>query len=384
MYSYSYLNTAKSILEQYQGNVPFATWLKNFFKQDKKFGSKDRKQIAHLCYCYFRAGRALLHLNIDERIIWSLFLCSTEPGKLLEGLNTELNARAHLSLDEKIAKAFEEGFKVEMGFPWQEDLSSHINYLDFCKSFLLQPDLFLRIRPDRKDKVVDALEKANVSFQSESSDCLRLSNTTKVDDLIFLDKDAVVQDLNSQKTLDVLTDVLNATQKIKAWDCCAASGGKSLLLHDQFSNIFILATDIRSSILHNLEKRFEKAGIKNYRSQVHDVAQYSLKEKFDVVICDAPCSGSGTWSRTPEQLYFFKEERIDHYSNLQKKIALNATKSVSQGGYFIYITCSVFKEENEEIVQQIGEKTGMQLVSANYLKGYDKKADTLFTALFRL
>jgi 16S rRNA (cytosine967-C5)-methyltransferase len=382
MYSYSYLNTAKSIISAYKGDVPFAAWLKEFFKKDKKFGSRDRKQIGHLCYCYFRAARALSHLNLEQQIIWSLFLCSSEQNKLLEGLSKELNGIVQLLLDEKITKAKEVGFDLQHIFPWQAELSDEISHSDFCKSFLVQPDLFLRIRPGKEQRVSAALQFASISFQSEGPSCIRLSNTTKVDEVITLDKDAVVQDLNSQKTLDKLDELISKEKKIKAWDCCAASGGKSLLFHDLFPNATILATDIRSSILHNLQKRFGRAGIKDYRSQVHDVSQHLLKENFDVVICDAPCSGSGTWSRTPEQLIFFKEDKIDYYSNLQKKIALNASKSVKQGGYFVYITCSVFKKENEEVVSFIQQQTGLKHIESRYLKGYHQKADTLFTALF--
>ncbi|HYK56845.1 MAG TPA: Fmu (Sun) domain-containing protein, partial [Flavisolibacter sp.] len=105
---------------------------------------------------------------------------------------------------------------------------------------------------------------------------------------------------------------------------------------------------------------------------------------FDLVICDAPCSGSGTWSRTPEQLKFFKKEKIEQYAQLQKSIALNAAKSVKLQGYFLYITCSVFKKENEEVVAFIKANTPLQLVSSKYFMGYDRRADTLFAALFRL
>ncbi|MFN2440108.1 MAG: Fmu (Sun) domain-containing protein, partial [Chitinophagaceae bacterium] len=105
---------------------------------------------------------------------------------------------------------------------------------------------------------------------------------------------------------------------------------------------------------------------------------------FDLIICDAPCTGSGTWSRTPEQLYFFKEEKIEYYAGLQKKIAVNAIKALKKGGHLLYITCSVFKKENENIVEYLQQNTSLQLKSMRYFKGYDKQADTLFTALFTL
>ena len=79
---------------------------------------------------------------------------------------------------------------------------------------------------------------------------------------------------------------------------------------------------------------------------------------------------------------FFKKEKIEHYSNLQKKIVSNASKSLKKNGFLLYITCSVFEKENEELVKYAGENLSLQLQAMQYLKGYDKKADTLFVALF--
>lgn len=384
MRSYSHINTAKKIIDAYDGNVPLAAWLKQFFKADKKFGSKDRKQIGHLCYCYYRLGNAFQKTDWEERMLTALFLCSSEPNKVLEELRPEWNEKVVLSPDEKILQLF---FSEEVKniFPFNEELSSEIDQYAFNRSFLIQPGLFLRVRPGKKEKIVTALQTASIEFSS-GNDCIQLPNQTKVPEIIHLDGDAVVQDQNSQKVLDALKHSTFNIQhsKLSAWDCCAASGGKSILFHDLFPNAHLTVSDVRESILINLHKRFKSAGIKNYDHFVADVASenFSIKQKFDVVICDAPCSGSGTWARTPEQLAFFKKEKISHYSNLQKTIALNAAKAVKEKGFFIYITCSVFKGENEDVVEFIRENASLQLQTVHYLKGYDKKADTLFAALF--
>ena len=104
---------------------------------------------------------------------------------------------------------------------------------------------------------------------------------------------------------------------------------------------------------------------------------------FDLIICDAPCSGSGTWGRTPEQLSYFDESRVDYYAALQKKIVSNTIAYLKPGGYFLYITCSVFKKENEEVVEVVEKDFGLYAVRVEVLKGYDKKADTLFAALLQ-
>ena len=156
-------------------------------------------------------------------------------------------------------------------------------------------------------------------------------------------------------------------------------------------NIQLTVSDVRASILQNLKQRFVKAGIKNYDSFVVDLSinnHQSKSEisnrKFDMILCDAPCSGSGTWGRTPEQLYFFAEEKINAYVVLQKKITQNTIPFLKPGGHFLYITCSVFKKENEDVVAFILQQfSSFQLIKKELLIGYNEKADTMFAALFK-
>jgi 16S rRNA (cytosine967-C5)-methyltransferase len=129
------------------------------------------------------------------------------------------------------------------------------------------------------------------------------------------------------------------------------------------------------------------AGITNYKSFVADLAHSALTihhSPFDLIIADVPCTGSGTWSRTAEQLYFFDEKKIDHYSGLQKKIIANVVRSLRPGGFLLYITCSVFKKENEEMIDYIEKEFHLQKLKMESLIGYDKKADTMFAALLSL
>ena len=150
--------------------------------------------------------------------------------------------------------------------------------------------------------------------------------------------------------------------------------------------IELTVSDIRESILSNLKQRLETAGIKNYHSFIADltIADCELPVAHcPLIICDAPCTGSGTWSRTPEQLYFLKRKTIDVYVAMQQQIVSNVIPHLQQGGTFIYITCSVFKNENEDMVNFIKEKFHLQLLQMELLKGYDKKADSMFTAVFK-
>jgi 16S rRNA (cytosine967-C5)-methyltransferase len=385
MRSHSYLNTTKKIIDAFDGSIPLASWLKQFFKSDKKFGSKDRKEISHACYCFYRLGNALKDLDIEERILAALFLCSNSSNKILEELKPDWNKNVSLPINKKIGFVSAQD-ELKRIFPFSDEISREVHQEQFNLSFLIQPDLYLRIRTDNIERVTQQLQKSNIKYTLLSDNSLQLSNQSKVGEVLDIDEDAVIQDLNSQKTIEVFKNfkLQTSNSKLSVWDCCAASGGKSILFHDHFPNSHLTVSDVRKTILVNLQKRFKKAGITSYHQFVADVttSNFSINKQFDLIICDAPCSGSGTWSRTPEQLFFFRKEMIDHYSNLQEKIVSNASRALRKGGYFLYITCSVFEKENENLVEYIQKNLGLQLKSMQYLKGYDKKADTLFVALF--
>jgi 16S rRNA (cytosine967-C5)-methyltransferase len=380
---HSYLNSAKTIIDSYKGDVPFAAFLKKYFNAHKKYGGNDRKQIATLCYHFFRLGKALPQLPGEEKIIVATFLCEDTGNEFLQFHKPEWNAIITKPLAEKMAIA---GFTAEDIFPWAEALSTGIDAELFRYSFFKQPDLFLRIRPGKKDIVTKKLQDAAIGFEWLNDNCIALPNATKIDVVLEIDREVVVQDLNSQKVLDFLKSS-GMQHPVTAWDCCAASGGKSILAYDVLEGqIELTVSDIRESTLSNLKNRFETAGIKNYKSFIADLTSADCElpiANCQLLICDAPCTGSGTWSRTPEQLYYLKRKTIDVYVAMQRQIVSNVIPHLQQGGTFIYITCSVFKNENEDVVNFIKEKFHLQVLQMELLKGYDKKADSMFVSVFK-
>jgi 16S rRNA (cytosine967-C5)-methyltransferase len=386
MFAQSYLQTAVQILKEHKGGEPLAAFLKKFFSTHKKYGSRDRKHITQLCYSYFRLGKSLMQLEIEERILTGLYLCNHASHPVLALVKPQWNDSISKDKTEKVQILNNElAFSVTDIFPFEAHLSQEINHHSFAFSFLDQPYTFLRIRPGKEATVKSKLKKAEVSFDEISNNCIAVSPSTKLEAYLQINKEIVVQDLSSQKVLTPLVEYKKDTKQIiDAWDCCAASGGKSILLKDTFPNSHITVSDIRESIIVNLRKRFKEAGIFNYNWFVADIAgtQFRHSKQYDLVICDAPCSGSGTWGRTPEQLYFFTEDKISYYASLQRKIAEKASHYVKKGGLFLYITCSVFKEENEVATEFITQNSSLHLESRYYFPGYMQGADTLFAALF--
>ena len=148
--------------------------------------------------------------------------------------------------------------------------------------------------------------------------------------------------------------------------------------------IELLVSDVRENSLHNLDERFQAAGIKKYHKKVLDLLQNNDQDLhdyvFDGIILDAPCTGSGTWGRTPEMLVHFDAHKIDYFSRLQKSIAERIVKYLKVGKPLIYITCSVFKKENEEVIAHLLANLPVTLESMQSITGYNDKADTMFIA----
>jgi 16S rRNA (cytosine967-C5)-methyltransferase len=383
---YSYLTSAATILEKYTGEEPFVHFARKQFAANKKFGSRDRKTIASLCYSYFRVSHLFKNDPLQERILKGVFLCETAESPVLAALKPDWNTMINLDAAEKLN--YLSGSSSAL-FPFGDELTGTIDQHAFSLSFLRQPLLFLRVRPGKISKVLTALDGAGIAYDQKEGECLALANATALDKVLRLNKDVVVQDLNSQKVFSgVRFDkyLTEAGDLPEAWDCCAASGGKSLLLYDKLNKrLKLTVSDIRSSILANLKARLQEAGVPLYKTFIADltVATPTGTLKFDIIICDAPCTGSGTWSRTPEQLAYFKRESIAAYSQKQQKIAANASGLLARNGLFFYITCSVFKKENEEVVSYLQENCGLELINMQYLEGYQMQADTMFVAVFK-
>ena len=377
------LNYAAQIIETYKGDMPLHAWLKDYFRLNKKMGSRDRKQLSTLVYGYYRLGQAARSLSIKDRLLSGLFLCNDQPGELLAHFRPLWMEKAPAPLPDKIAfyqtQKEGAGFNVTDIFPWKEELSASIDHETYCLSFLRQPDLFLRIRPGHETEVRAKLKDIGEFIPPAT---IRLPNGIKIEDYFTPDQEVVIQDYSSQRVAGFLSA---ATRHEFFWDACAASGGKSILAHDLFPEMEILVSDIRESILHNLKTRFRTAGIKKYHSFLADLSKQpppAAAVNADLILADVPCTGSGTWGRTPEELYFFDPAAILRYSTLQKKIMAHIAPHVAPDATLVYCTCSVFKKENEEMVAYIRDTSRLKVRTEENLKGYDRRADTLFAARF--
>lgn len=376
------LKTFQRILGDYPAETPLSKFLPGFYRQNKQMGSTDRKVASRLIYNYFRLGKALNNTPTEDRLVVAEFLCNTQTNSFLQHFKPEWALCVGFDIDEKIKliKTAYSAFKLADVFPWSAELSEGIDKDAFLKSFFIQPDLFIRLRKGSEQHVKALLTKSGIVFKDEGDNCLSLPNGTKLDQIFPQQNWFEVQDHSSQQTAKFFKPHAGEAW----WDACAASGGKSLLLHGQEPDLKLVVSDIRESILANLDERFQNAGLMRYQKKILDLTQNPdpvLHDyAFDGIILDAPCSGSGTWGRTPEMISQFESPKISFFQKLQQSIAANVVKYLKPGKPLIYITCSAFKAENEDAVDFITQQLDLKLESKQVLKGYERRADTMFVA----
>lgn len=366
------------ILNTYKGHPPLSLFLRTYFKAYPKLGSRDRKALSEAVYIYFRCRNFFSDSVSNEQVIAHGYrLCKSENVFLKKILQSYLNEESFTE------PAFQEKYLL--------NISNGITAIEWLQSMWQQPELFIRLRKSHEASL-KILKENNVPFEvmreneQYQATCIRIPNGKAIDSLLP-ETDYVVQDWSSQKSIYILLQYLKAAPQ-KVWDVCSGAGGKSILLKDTLTGFDLTVSDIRENILHNLKMRFRQYHLGKINSIVINSSDAGAvttvlgQQQFDLVLCDVPCSGSGTWARTPEQFHFYEPEMLQKFKDIQFPIANNASRYVKSGGLLAYITCSVFKEENESVVNQLSANDSLILKHQQIINGIQDKADCMFLAIF--
>jgi 16S rRNA (cytosine967-C5)-methyltransferase len=156
---------------------------------------------------------------------------------------------------------------------------------------------------------------------------------------------AVIQDEASQ-----LIAALAGPGHEQVLDCCAAPGGKTLAIADLNPEATITAVEIHPHRARQMQKRFP-ADTK-VQTLVADARALPIAQPFDLVLADVPCSGTGTLARNPEIKWRLQPDDLAELHDRQLAILRSAVAHLAPGGRVIYSTCSLEKEENEDVVEQ--------------------------------
>lgn len=383
---------AAHFIKMYNGDTSLAESLRTHFKVHKNMGVNDRRRFSQIIYSYYRIGRLLNGNSLEENLMLSSFLLGTDEAMVIKAVcNTFSFIKPDIfkkSIEEKVKFLSEKNIissdtKV---FPYPELLSKDVNEDDYGWSLFKQSLAYIRVRKNYINDVLDDLKQNEIEplVSERNNECLGFEPASKLTLLDSFEKGKfVIQDRNSQRTLDNIPDLKPAEYW---WDCCCGAGGKSLLFKEKFRNNRIILSDSRKSILENAKVRMQQAGYDRPEIMQIDLenvgAPENFKNKFDGIIADVPCSGSGTWARSPEQVHFFRPYALKEFVEKQQRIFDHINPCLKKGGHLLYITCSVFKDENEVMVDRI-VKAGYELKSMKLIGGWNHKADSLFTALLR-
>ena len=239
-------------------------------------------------------------------------------------------------------------------------------WLAEAQALATRPSLDLRansLKADR-EKVIRALEDAHAQASAIARHGIRipsgegpsrLPNVTA--ELSFAKGWFEVQDEGSQ----IVADLVMAAEGEQVLDYCAGGGGKTLALSATMANKGqVHAYDSDRKRLAPIIERLRRAGTRNV--QVHDKP---LVDKFDRVLVDAPCTGTGTWRRRPDTKWRLTEKNLQERIEQQRGALEKASAYVRPGGMLCYVTCSVLPEENQDqIAAFVAANANFELVSA--------------------
>ena len=164
-----------------------------------------------------------------------------------------------------------------------------------------------------------------------------------------------VQDEGSQ----IASLIAGAAPREQVLDLCAGAGGKTLAMAAGMQNTGqIYAYDSSRSQLRPIFERLKRAGARNVQvlEAGDQVALGQLADRFDLVLVDAPCTGSGTWRRRPDSKWRLKQEAVGNRIEEQRAVLQLAAPLVKPGGRLAYVTCSVLAEENDDQIAWFQEQ----------------------------
>lgn len=218
-------------------------------------------------------------------------------------------------------------------------------------------NLRVNTKKTTKDGIKAVLDKFNIKY--EESDI-------SVDSLIIYDKVSdVVKSLFKQgyvsfqdATSSSLQDYIKLDKGDKVLDLCAAPGGKSMHMAEKLEMGSITSCDIYEHKINLLKNEANRLGLDNINFQINDAMKLNKEfiNKFDKVLLDVPCSGSGIISRKPEIKYQIDLKELKELNDKQWKILNISKEYVKKGGLLVYSTCSILKLENEIMMKKFLEE----------------------------
>ncbi len=175
-----------------------------------------------------------------------------------------------------------------------------------------------------------------------------------------------VQEASSMFLWEALKQIFHREANIKILDLCAAPGGKSSLLAAYFSNALIVSNEVIKTRATILYENLTKWGSSNVVITNNDAADFKrIKNYFDLMVVDAPCSGSGLFRKDNEAIDEWSVNNVQLCSQRQQRILADAYASLKHDGILIYSTCSYSQEEDEDILDWLKDSFNFESLKLN-------------------
>lgn len=392
-------------VQELLGNIrasskPADSLIDSFFRSHKYLGSHDRRFIAETTYGTLR------HLRRCEFILQCAIGANAENVKREDGL-LMLPVAYLAAIEQRTLTAADVSLKISSmalkngmvkllktlanGCPIPENdvtekIGTEYSYPDWmvrrmlyeygheetekiCRSLNEPAPLTLRVNllKTTVEQCQEELKKQEIESTRTSTSPYGLQITKRINVFSlksFQDGYFEVQDEGSQ----ILPLLIDPKPTAKVLDACAGAGGKTLGFAALMKNRGeIFASDTNGYRLRELKKRARRAGAFNVRplevAGIEDLAD-KFHEYFDVVFVDAPCSGLGTIRRNPGMKWTVTEETVNEVSQKQSEILRLCAPLVKPGGRLVYATCTILRQENEDVVNKFVEtNTGFSFIN---------------------
>ena len=349
----------------------------SYFRQRRFAGAKDRSFIIQLVYRLVR-NRIKINWWLDSlnlafsprfQVIAGLALFNDGPIEDIEDLFKEGEHSTGLLDDEEgnlikelvPQSIFNEKMPDNVKYEcpdwiadrlrpiYGNDLNSHLEALNAEASFDLR--LNTLTNPNREG-IRQALKRQGLKTEltTYSPFGLRSNRRQRLDGTKYFKSGLIeVQDEGSQ----LAALLVGAAPGMQIIDFCTGSGGKAMVMGGLMQNTGrIVAMEVSQNRLKQAGIRISRAGLHNIErkliSDENDKKIKRLTKKFDRVLVDAPCTGTGTWRRDPDTRAKYSDLDLENMMSLQDRILASAARLTKPGGCLVYVTCSLLREENED------------------------------------
>lgn len=250
-----------------------------------------------------------------------------------------------------------------------------------CKPYELEHARINTLKTDIKS-VEAKLDSVGAEYveDPQCANCLFVRNGQKVRPLF----DAGLITFQSQTSVKCC-EIAGVKDGDEVLDMCAAPGGKSVYFAGVGENVKVLSCDVYHHRLELIQQYARRMGVKlNVRLMDATVYNKSLANAYDVVLCDVPCSGLGVAAKKPDVYLFKDKDQIFGITETQAKILENGSRYVMDGGTLVYSTCTLLKDENEDMIKKfLKQNRHFRLEEEKYFLPDGKGSDGFFVAKMR-